>query len=115
MDKKTNNTQPATPVVAPSSTQPVVAAPAAQNDMAIASMVVGIVSLIFCWAAFFGLVAGVTALVLGILGLKKPIGKGMAITGIVTGGLSILINIIFVIIWIIAVALVTSTPSYLLF
>jgi len=110
MEEKTTEAQPAAPAPAPVQ---LVAAPAAQNGMAIASMVVGIVSLMSCWAVFFGLIAGVTALILGILGIKKPIGKGMAITGIVTGGLAILINVIVIIIWIIALSAFTSiSPMY---
>lgn len=63
------------------------------NGMAIASMVVGIVGLLTSWFTI-GFIAGVVALILGILSVKKPKGKGMAIAGIVTGGLAMLTGII---------------------
>jgi len=59
------------------------------NGVAVAALVLGL--LVFC----FGLLTGIPALICGIIGLKQAnemggTGKGMAITGIVLGGLSIL-------------------------
>ena len=66
---------------------------------AIASMVCGILSLICCCFSLFSLVLGVAAVVLGIVCLSgKYEGKGMAIAGIITGGLGIFIWVIFILI-----------------
>lgn len=62
---------------------------------AIASMVCGIMSLLCC-CTFLGLVLGIAAIVLAIITLKnKYDGKGMAIAGIVTGGIGIFIWLLF--------------------
>ena len=64
---------------------------------AIASMVCGILSLICCCFSLFSLVLGVAAVVLGIVCLSgKYEGKGMAIAGIITGGIGIFIWVIFI-------------------
>jgi len=63
------------------------------NGIAVASMVIGIVALLIAWIpfiGFIGFVGGITAIVLGIIALKKAVGKGMSIAGIITGALSIL-------------------------
>ncbi|NCO10729.1 DUF4190 domain-containing protein [Candidatus Saccharibacteria bacterium] len=65
------------------------------KGLAIASMVVGIVAFLTGWTPFWGLAVGITAVVLGIIGLKKGGEKGLAITGIVTGGLAALTSLIF--------------------
>lgn len=79
--------------------QPVVQQPTKpQNGLAIASMITGIVSLFLIGFTFFSLALGIVALILGIMGLKKPTGKGMAIAGIATGGLTILIFIIILVV-----------------
>lgn len=67
--------------------------------IAIASMVCGILSLICCCFSLFSLVLGVAAVVLGIVCLSgKYEGKGMAIAGIITGGIGIFIWVIFILI-----------------
>jgi len=65
-----------------------------QNGLAIAAMVVGIVSLTLGWVPFGGLVLGITAIVLGIVSMKKTHNKGMSITGIVTGSLATLWSLV---------------------
>ena len=71
------------------------------NGIGIAAMVVGIVALLLCWIPFLGLVLAIVALVLGIVGIRKAsrgeaTNKGMAITGVVTGGLALLGGILSV-------------------
>lgn len=65
------------------------------NDAAIASLVLGILSL-----AGMGAVTGIPAIIAGWIGLRNPVNKGMAIAGIVTGAISVfftLMVILFVI------------------
>jgi len=87
-----------------SSATKVTAAPAhVSNGLAIASLVTGIVAFVFGWAPFFGFVAGVAAVILGIISLKKLQNKGMSIAGIITGGLGALWSIIVTALFIISI------------
>lgn len=62
------------------------------NGFSIASMVCGILSLTCCCASILGGILAITAVVLGIIALRnKYDGKGMAIAGIITGGIGFLI------------------------
>lgn len=72
-----------------------------QNGLAIASLVCGILTLVlgFC-CGFIGLIPGIAALVTGYLGLRKAdemggAGKGLAIAGMVLGGIGLVISLIF--------------------
>ena len=74
--------------------------PPVTSGLAIASMVCGIISLPLCW---IWAVAGIPAVICGHMALKTiknsetPVeGRGMAIAGLVTGYLAILIQIIFI-------------------
>lgn len=49
-------------------------------------MITGIVALALCWVFVLGLILGITAVGLGIGGLKQA--RGMALVGIITGGAS---------------------------
>lgn len=80
----------------------------ATNGLAVASLVVGIVAFLSGWLPFWGFLSGGAAIVLGILALKKPTGKGMSIAGIVTGGLAALTSILFTIFFI---AVLSAGPS----
>ena len=101
-DEKPVTTEETTPIVQPQT------APAATNGLAIASMIVGIVAFLSGWLPFWGLLAGAAAVVLGILALKKPTGKGFSITGIITGGLAVLSSLVATLFFVIALA--TSGP-----
>jgi hypothetical protein len=99
MAEKTSSTgEEATPSQ-PNPTSPAPTGPA--NGLAIAALVVGIVAAISGWIPFWGLIVGGAAVVLGILGLRKANGKGMAIAGLVTGAIgafwSIFTTLFFVI------------------
>lgn len=66
---------------------------------AIASLVCGIISLLCCCLGLFSAVLAIAAVVLGVITLCfKYDGKGMAIAGIATGGISVAILITAVII-----------------
>lgn len=74
------------------------------NGYCVASLVLGIIGLFTaCCVPFIGIIPPILALVFGILGLKSE-GKGMAIAGIVLGGVAFIpfaLSIIFM-----------FTPSY---
>lgn len=96
--KAPKETKPEAPAVAPPPyTPPAASGPSAgPGGLAIAALIVGIVAILSCFIPFWGLAIGITAVVLGIIAAKKPAGKGFGITGIVLGGLSTLINLIFI-------------------
>jgi hypothetical protein len=69
--------------------------PAAQptNGMAVASLVLGVLSILFVWIPFVGLISWVLApigLVLGLVALGKPSGRGLAIAGAICSGIGLL-------------------------
>jgi Domain of unknown function (DUF4190) len=79
---------------------PQMADPTKQNGLAVASMWTGIGSILLacCCGLFGGLPAGIVAIILGIIGNRQIAerggqGKGMALTGIITGGVALLIAI----------------------
>ena len=64
--------------------------------MGIASLVLGIISLVF-FCSCFNIITGILAIIFGIIQLAKyaPHGKGLAIGGIVTAVLSIVLLVVF--------------------
>jgi hypothetical protein len=73
-------------------------APAPTNGMAIASLVLGIVSVLIVWIPVVGILGTVMALiglVLGILSLRRLEGRGLAIGGIVCAGVSLVITALY--------------------
>lgn len=64
----------------------------------IASMVCGIVSLVCCCFWYLSIILAIVAIVLGIISIKKEYeGKGMAIAGLITGGIAIFALIVLLI------------------
>ena len=84
----------------------------AASGLAIAAMVVGIISVVLGWTPFLGFALGATALILGIIGLKKKVeGKGMSIAGVVTGGIAVAWNIFVTIAFIASLAIFGAAVS----
>jgi hypothetical protein len=76
-------------------------APTGTNTQALVSMILGIASIVLCCYGI-GLVLGGVALVLGFLGLQKVKNenagnRGMAIAGLITGGIGALLSLGFLI------------------
>lgn len=63
------------------------------NGFNIASLVLGIVSIVLWCMWFISIPCSILALIFGILGIKKQ-GKGMAIAGIITGAISLVIWVV---------------------
>ena len=72
------------------------------NRMGTAAGVLGIVGIALIWVPFIGGLLCLLGLILGIVGLVKGRNKsllvGMAITGIATGGVGVLIYVVFTIV-----------------
>lgn len=80
--------------------QPGAGAPQPSNGMAVASLVLGIVSIIAAIIPFVGLISWILAplgLIFGFLSMNKPTGRGMAIAGLITSGIGLLICILWVV------------------
>lgn len=69
----------------------------------VASMVLGILSLVFCWVPFLGLILSLIGLPLGVSGMRMFApgtpggGRGMAIAGLVTSIIGLILGLIMVI------------------
>ena len=73
----------------------------AGNGVAIAALICGIASIVcYCWG--FGVLAGIAAIICGIIGRKKCEKKAMATWGIVLGIISIVILLLAIIFSILA-------------
>lgn len=78
------------------------------NGLAIASFILGIISL-----TGFGILTGIPALITGFMSLKNPANKGLGIAGIVMGSISTVITILAVLFLLfILVIAAFSVPEY---
>lgn len=73
--------------------------PTATNVIAIVALVVGILSIPAAFTVIFGVILGIAAIVLGVIGKNKSnemggSGRGFAIGGIVTGVIGLLISLL---------------------
>ena len=75
-----------------------------KNGLGIAALVLAIVGLVFCWSVFGGVVLGVIAVILGIVGFGRAkrgqaTNTGVAIAGVVLGALAVIVSLAFIPIW----------------
>lgn len=75
-----------------------------KNGLGVAALVTAIVGLVFCWSVFGGVVLGVVAVILGIVGYGRAkrgqaTNTGVAIAGIVLGALAVIVSLAFIPIW----------------
>lgn len=66
-----------------------------RNGFGVTALVLGIVGIVFSWVPVFGLLLGVLAVIFGAVGYFKARG-GMAIAGLVLGAITVVIGIIVV-------------------
>ena len=74
----------------------------AQNDsngFGIASLVLGIVSIFFCWVPILGIVSGILGIVFSIK-QKKIHPNGIAISGLVTSIIGLVFSALYTLFWI---------------
>ncbi|WP_309053522.1 DUF4190 domain-containing protein [Streptomyces sp.] len=69
------------------------------NGMAIAALVLGIVALVLFWTVFGGIVLGLAAVVLGIIGARRARGgraphRTMSVVGAVLGALALIVSVV---------------------
>lgn len=103
-EAKSKSTKAAPKTAATKTESAPVASP--NNGIAVAALVVGIVAVISGWVPFWGFAIGVTALILGIVGVKKHSNKGMSVAGIVMGAVGILWSLIVTLLFIVTLVTV---------
>lgn len=106
----------------PPPAQPAPAAPVAagpKQTLSLISFIAGLVSVVFTWIPVFGLLAGIAAIILGVMGRRREPAapKWMSLVGIIAGIVGIVLGIIFFITLIIlplifAATLGTSVYGY---
>lgn len=67
-----------------------------KKGFCIASMVLGIVALVFFCVWYISIPCGILAIIFGILGVKTK-NKGMAIAGLITGTIGLVISVLIII------------------
>jgi hypothetical protein len=69
--------------------------------LAVAALVVGIVGLVLFWTVWGGVILGVLGVVFGAVGLSRANrgapNKGMAVAGLILGGLALVGSILFLV------------------
>lgn len=63
--------------------------------MAIAALILGISSLVFCWVPFLGIGLAIAATITGAKGKNDPTKRGMAMAGMIMGIIAIVLSAIF--------------------
>ncbi|ULN50603.1 DUF4190 domain-containing protein [Mycolicibacterium goodii] len=76
-----------------------------RNGLGIAALITAIAGLVLCWSIIGGIVVGAVAIVLGFLGHSRAkrgeaTNGGVAITGIVLGGIAVVLSLAFIAIWV---------------
>lgn len=72
-------------------------APAQGGGKATTSLVLGILSIVFCWAWYIGIILGVIGIILGALGRKSP-KRNVATWGMWLSIIGVILAIVFIII-----------------
>jgi hypothetical protein len=79
--------------------------PGPRNGLGIAALVVAILGLVFCWTVIGGVVLGVVAVIIGIIGRGRAkrgqaTNGGVAIAGVLLGVLAVIVSLVFIPIWV---------------
>lgn len=76
-----------------------------KNGLGIAALVVAIFALLSCWTVMGGIILGIVAVVLGIVGRSRAksgqaTNGGVAVAGIFLGVLGVVVSLVFIPIWV---------------
>lgn len=82
--------------------------------MGIASMILGICSLVFCWGwiAIIGIPCAIVGLILGTKAKNRGLQVGMAKAGIITSIIGLILGIIFLAIFIVVIIVAGNSYNY---
>lgn len=81
------------------------------NEMGVASLVLGIISIVFCWVLIFGIVAGIVGIILAMK-QKKKYPNEIATGGLVTSITGLVFSVMGTLFWIIWIVFVAGTMLY---
>jgi uncharacterized membrane protein len=88
------------------------------NGMATASLVLGICSIVLCWLWFIAIIAGILAIIFGIVAKNKIkenpalTGEGAAKAGIITGIIGVaLIVLVIIMVFVVFASVVSAVGS----
>lgn len=75
-----------------------------KNGLGIAALVVALLGLVFCWTVVGGVILGVVAVIIGIVGRGRAkrgeaTNGGVALTGTLLGALAVVVSLAFIPIW----------------
>lgn len=73
-----------------------------RTGMAIASLVLGILAFLTCWApigSYAAVIMALLAVIFGIFGVRRTSGRGMAIAGLILGGIALVVSVLASIFW----------------
>lgn len=75
-----------------------------RNGLGIAALVVAILGLVFCWTVVGGVMLGVVAVIIGIVGRGRAkrgeaTNGGVALAGALLGVLAVVVSLVFIPIW----------------
>jgi hypothetical protein len=70
-----------------------------KNDFGIASMILGISSVVFCWTILIGIVAGVLGIIFSVK-QRKIFANGFSTAGLVTSIVGISLTVIIILLWV---------------
>lgn len=68
-----------------------------RTGMAITSLVLGIIAFLLAWfpiGSYLAVLLALLSVIFGIIAIRRPAGKGMAVAGLILGGLALVISII---------------------
>lgn len=65
--------------------------------LGLASMILGIVTFMLFWIPFIPFTTGILAVIFGIIALAKKCRKSFALTGLITGGISIALMVLLIV------------------
>jgi hypothetical protein len=76
-----------------------------RNGMGIAALVLGIVAILSCWTAVGGMLAGLLAVIFGLVGRgrsrrREATNGGMALTGVILGVIGLLLGVLFLVFYV---------------
>lgn len=82
--------------------------PIQNENVAIIGMIIGITALLMCIIPVLGLIMGVTGIALSIVAVKKNCSKGLSITGLITSGMAIIMNLFVTLFMILGIILAAN-------
>ncbi len=77
------------------------------NGYGIASLVLGIISIVFCWVPILGLVSGILGIIFHVQ-QKKIFANGISTGGLVTSIIGLVFSVIYSIFWLFLAAIIGS-------